>query len=360
VVYPPGNTSNFDLLRDNWRITCMHTRLVLGMLLRLPSILAHRPRRIETAHRWSALAERGTYLGLRIAEAALRLFGRRGCKSLLAPVVLYFYLTGREQRAASRAFLARAFAAKGMARASGWRDGFRHFRSFAGRAVDAFAAWSGSILPADVDGFDDAALRQTIADPRGVLFIVAHVGNSDLARALLDAETRARLTVLVHTVHAENFNRVLRERYPAAAVNMVQVTEIGPETAIALKQRIERGEWVVIAGDRQPVHGGTRVSRVPFLGADAAFSQGPFILAALLGCPVFTLFCMREGGRYRLHCEKLADRIELPRGDRAAALRQWTAQFARRLEQYALVDPFQWYNFFDFWADGHEETRGGC
>jgi predicted LPLAT superfamily acyltransferase len=69
---------------------------------------------------------------------------------------------------------------------------------------------------------------------------------------------------------------------------------------------------------------------------------------------------MREGGRYRLHCEKLADRIELPRGDRAAALRQWTAQFARRLEQYALVDPFQWYNFFDFWADGHEETRGGC
>jgi glycosyltransferase involved in cell wall biosynthesis len=43
VIYPPDNISNFDLLRDNWRITKMHTRLVLTMLPRLPSILAHRP-----------------------------------------------------------------------------------------------------------------------------------------------------------------------------------------------------------------------------------------------------------------------------------------------------------------------------
>jgi glycosyltransferase involved in cell wall biosynthesis len=43
VVYPTDNTSNFDLLRDNWRITKMHTRLVIAMLLHLPSILLHRP-----------------------------------------------------------------------------------------------------------------------------------------------------------------------------------------------------------------------------------------------------------------------------------------------------------------------------
>lgn len=43
VVYPKGNTSNFHLLRDNWRITQMHTRLVFTMLGRLPSILRNRP-----------------------------------------------------------------------------------------------------------------------------------------------------------------------------------------------------------------------------------------------------------------------------------------------------------------------------
>ena len=44
VIYPPGNLSNFDLLRDNWRISMMHSRLVLAMLIRFPAILARRPR----------------------------------------------------------------------------------------------------------------------------------------------------------------------------------------------------------------------------------------------------------------------------------------------------------------------------
>jgi len=36
VTYPPHNISNFDLLKDNWRIVKMHTRLFFTMLYRLP------------------------------------------------------------------------------------------------------------------------------------------------------------------------------------------------------------------------------------------------------------------------------------------------------------------------------------
>lgn len=39
VVYPAGNTSNFSMLRDNVRISWMHTRLVVEGLLRLPLTL---------------------------------------------------------------------------------------------------------------------------------------------------------------------------------------------------------------------------------------------------------------------------------------------------------------------------------
>ena len=39
VHYPENGISNFRLLRDNIRITCMHTKLVIGMLLRLPKLL---------------------------------------------------------------------------------------------------------------------------------------------------------------------------------------------------------------------------------------------------------------------------------------------------------------------------------
>ncbi len=350
VSYPAGNTSNFEMLADNWRITRMHTRLVLTMLTRLRSILRNRPEVIAESRHWASLSERGLMWGLRFSAAVHRNLGRRVCLAILSPVVVYFYLTGARQRSASREFLARAFAANGIARRPGWLDGCRHFMSFAGRALDTLAAWSGD-LPRDIV-FDDEAsvIAQAAADPRGALFIVSHVGNTDLARALLDPETRNRLTVLVHTHHAVNYNKVLEEFSPEAAVNSVQVTEINPETAIELKDRIGRGEWIVIAGDRSPVNSQGRVFRAPFLGHDAAFPMGPFVLAALMDCPVYTLFCLREGKRYRFYSEKFADRIELPRSEREARLNECVARYARRLEYIVGKDPYQWYNFFDFWA----------
>jgi glycosyltransferase involved in cell wall biosynthesis len=35
IVYPEGGISNFRLFGDNWRISAMHTRLLLGMVIRL-------------------------------------------------------------------------------------------------------------------------------------------------------------------------------------------------------------------------------------------------------------------------------------------------------------------------------------
>src|SRR5258708_27168787 len=39
VIYPSGNFSNFDLIRDNWLIAKLHSRLVLTMPLHLSQIL---------------------------------------------------------------------------------------------------------------------------------------------------------------------------------------------------------------------------------------------------------------------------------------------------------------------------------
>lgn len=343
VVYPPGNTSNFRLLADNWRISLMHTRLVLALLARLPRRLLLRHRG-ASAH-WSRLAERGAWWGLLISSTACRMLGRTGSLVVLAPVVAYFVLAGPEQRRASRTFLCHATGKPPTL----W-DTYRHFMSFAARAVDSFRAWTGTVPPDQVVTDTPDALARLIADRRGALLVVAHLGNTDLARALLDEATRARLTILVHTRHAENYNRLLRRFRPAAALNLIQVTEIGPETAIDLRQRIERGEWVVIAGDRTPVSGHTHVSVVPFLGEDAPFANGPWILAAVLGCPVHLLFCVRNGNAWRLTLEPFADRIVLPRAERRNALRLHVAAYAARLETYARAFPMQWYNFFDVWA----------
>lgn len=53
VRYPLDGVSHFGLLRDNLRISWMHTRLFFGMLIRLPRLLARRLRSaaaLESAH----------------------------------------------------------------------------------------------------------------------------------------------------------------------------------------------------------------------------------------------------------------------------------------------------------------------
>ena len=39
VIYPVGGRSHFNMLKDNWLISKMHTRLFFGMLWRLPGLL---------------------------------------------------------------------------------------------------------------------------------------------------------------------------------------------------------------------------------------------------------------------------------------------------------------------------------
>jgi len=49
VIYPEGGRSHFRMIRDNLEISWMHTRLLLGMIIRLPELLRRRRSRRNTA-----------------------------------------------------------------------------------------------------------------------------------------------------------------------------------------------------------------------------------------------------------------------------------------------------------------------
>ena len=92
-----------------------------------------------------------------------------------------------------------------------------------------------------------------------------------------------------------------------------------------------------------------------FLGGTARLPQGPFRLAALLGCPVVTMIALRAGPRrYRVEMRPLAQRIELPRSGREAELTRHAQAFADQLAAACRRAPLQWFNFFDYW----EQPRG--
>lgn len=361
VIYPVDGRSHFRLFRDNLDISWMHTRLVCrllwDLLLRLcrwPARLGARLTRLwrERRTHWSRTPERGSLLGMQIMLASYRLLGRRGFSLLLYPVIGYFWLTGRTQREASRAYLARleAFAgAQGVALPAEPRSSFRHFLRFGEAALDKLAGWRGDITEQEVELVGAEHYQAAINSGKGVLLLGSHLGDLELCRALGSRKQGLRINALVFTRHAARFNALLKQINPDSHLNLIQVQELGADTAILLKEKLEQGEWVVIVGDRTSVTREKRVIWADFLGAPAPFPLGPFVLSSVLGCPVYLMFGLKEQGRFRVHFEPFADGQPLPRQGRQQILASRVQAYADRLQHHCLQAPLDWFNFFDFW-----------
>jgi predicted LPLAT superfamily acyltransferase len=231
---------------------------------------------------------------------------------------------------------------------------YRHFISFANAIVDKLAAWSGAISLQDVEFHGREAIQQHVGQRQGLLILGSHLGNLEVGRVMAYLGKKVKVNVLVHTKHAEKFNTLLRRYAEAGTMNLIQVTEINAATAMLLQDRIEAGELVVIAADRTPVTGQNRVAKADFLGKTALFPQGPFILASLLKCPVYTLFCLKQHGKQVIYFEHFSDGLSFPRKQRDALIQGCVQDFADRLQQYCLQEPLQWFNFYDFWQIGDE------
>lgn len=355
VIYPIGNFSNFDLLRDNVLLSLMQTRLFFGMVLRAPSLVFRRTPRERT--RWPVMRERGAYWGLRVLAGIYRILGRTICLAAMAPVIFYFFVTGREQREASRDYLARLWHRGLLKRRPGLWMSFRHFMTFGASALDKLAAWTGDIPISQVRGVTTGLLKEVEQSGRGVFVITAHIGNPEVIRAVSVLGKGVRVNVLMHTEHAQLFNRVIREFSPELPVRAFAVTKVGIDTAMILSQAIANGEWVVMVGDRVPVSEQGRVVEVPFLGELAAFPQGPYILASLLKAPAYLMFCTRVRSGFDVHFTKFADLIELPRTDRMGAIRRYAALYAKALEARVADAPLQWFNFYSFWRTSRDLSR---
>lgn len=337
VVYPAGGVSHFAMLRDNLRISGTHTRLFLESFF---------PK--GGNRHWSRFAERGSLWGLRLVSGTARLLGRQAGRLVMLPAVAWFFLTGGEARRASRTYLARLGAQSTPP--TTWNV-WRHMLAFADSSLDKLAAWRGEIAHASLEFQGAEEFARLARERRGALFIGSHLGNLEMIRALAATRDLARVTAVVYTDHARRFAATLSGANQRFADNLFEVRDFGPQTAIALKERVDRGEILVIVGDRTPAADNGRRAHASFLGREAPFPQGPVVLGYLLGCPVYLFFCYKREGRYRVHLEPFAERIQLPHRDRQAAIDGYVAQYARRLEWYCREAPLQWFNFFDFWHE---------
>jgi predicted LPLAT superfamily acyltransferase len=311
---------------------------------------------VADARRWTHVAERGSLLGLRITVTCYRLFGRSLSLILVHCIVTYFFLTGKAARAATRAYQRRVVEMFGTSTQLGADPGmwqcFQQFRAFALAVFDRIVMWFGdeADFRYDVGGIEhnDRLLRPD----RGAIVIGAHIGSFDALRALSRRDGRT-VNVLMFTRNAPLINSFFQQLSRDSEVRVIQADAQSLDTVLRIRACIERGELVAMLGDRvEPGDHGRRCC-VSLLGGSVELPTAPYVLAGLLGCPLFFMVAVREPeGSYRISAEVLAETVKFERGERDKRVRELAAAYAGRLEYYCATRPYQWFNFFDYWEEG--------
>ncbi|SDU23906.1 LpxL/LpxP family acyltransferase [Halopseudomonas salegens] len=297
---------------------------------------------------WAQIGERGSLLGMRIMITIDRWFGRWPFQLVLMPVILWYFISHPLARKASREYLQRQNPALRSRRLYCHWLSYRHFLAFGASLMDKIRAWSRGVNDDLICGTGLSDFSRAVAGGQGGLVLVAHHGNLDIASALTERHPDLEITILMHTANAGKFNQLIEQVSGRRRPDILEVSQITPATAQKLDALISRGGFVIIAADRTP-HSSGRSRTHNFLGAPALFPEGPFLLASLLRCPIYTLSCVRYGERFRIDFEPFDDTRQLKRQERAQWLHTAGEQFAQRLEQQVNQAPLQWFNFYPFW-----------
>ncbi len=179
--------------------------------------------------------------------------------------------------------------------------------------------------------------------------LVSHLGNFEITREAGTTLKNIKLTVFMHTDSSAKMTQALKKVNPEYDLTVIQGDQLDIKTAIILKERVEQGEFVVIAGDRVPVKNVNATLDAEFLGKNAPFPIGPYVMAKVLQCPILCLFCLKTSNGYNVYFEELAEHVEFNRNNRNEILQATINNYASILEKYVKKAPLQWYNFHQFW-----------
>jgi KDO2-lipid IV(A) lauroyltransferase len=219
------------------------------------------------------------------------------------------------------------------------RDLFRQFAAYVAEIMHIQGWGTSDVLDRlEVEGGEH--LDEAIALGKGVIFVSAHMGATDVAATLIALKgfQVASVTEPVHFAWLMDWLILSRKRM---GVTLLPVERAG----VPLIRALKRGGMVAMIADVGLNRGGLPAT---FFGRETLFPDWPARLARVTGAPVvFGMAARLPHGRYLGHiCPPLyADRT----ADAETDVPQMTQKIATVLEGFVRRYPSQWYAFREMW-----------
>jgi phosphatidylinositol dimannoside acyltransferase len=227
-------------------------------------------------------------------------------------------------------------------------------RSYARYWVEAFRLpamdKAGVAARLDITGVDH--FDKSLADGRGVVVVLPHMGNWDVGAVWL-IRHGVRFTTVAERLKPESlFDRFVAYRQ-GLGMEIVPLTGGADRSFDVLADRLDAGGCVALVGDRDLSARGVEVS---FFGEAARMPPGPALLAARTGAALHSVGIFNRGRDWGA---RISPAISLPEGRLAERVRLGTQLVADALAVEVAAHTVDWHMLQRLWlADLRPEVGG--
>ena len=302
-----------------------------------------------SAAQWAGAPERGSATLLRIMIFLSLRLGRPVARCLLHLIAAYFFAFAPGARRSAREYLRRA-----LGREPSALDRYRQVFAFASTILDRLYLVRERYGLFEISTEGEELMHATVARGSGAFLLGAHLGSFEIMSAVGRRRPGLRVAMAMYAHNASRVAAFFRAANPAGAPEIIALGHL--EAMLRIRDCLDEGKFVGMLADRTMADAPAQI--VNFLGRAALFPSGPMRAAAALRRPViFMTGLYRGGNHYHVAFRQIADFSQPAPAGREAAVRDAIAHYVALLETYCRSDPYNWFNFYDFWHGAHARNE---
>lgn len=282
---------------------------------------------------------RGAVVGYKIFIFLIKKFGVRSAYLLLYFVSFYFFLFSIKGTKSSFYYFNKRL---GHSKIKSLLNVYKSYFVFGQTIIDKTAISSGlrDKFTFEFDGGEK--IVDLLKNKKGGIMISAHVGNFEIAEYFFsELENYSQINL----VTTDNEHRAIKDYLESISLKSKMkfiIVKNDLSHIFEINNVLSKNELICFTGDRYFEE--NKIISNQFLGKEANFPAGPFLLGSRINVPVVFVYVMKETSKhYHLYTIEAKFKIK----DAQDFLKSYIHSMEYILKKY----PLQWFNYFDFWND---------
>lgn len=291
------------------------------------------------SQQWQGKSKANT-TGYKIFVFLLEKFGVQAAYSLLYFVSFYYFLFSHKTSKPILYFYQKRL---GFSKLKSVRYLYKNYFTLGQTLIDkvALLAQIKTSFTYEFDGKHH--LEEIVKRGKGGMLISAHVGNWEAAGQMLE-HINAKVNIVMYDGEDENIKKYLDSVTGERSFKIIYVKN-DLSHIFQIKNALAANEIVCIHADR--FLPGNKTISTDFLGEQAQFPYGPFLLSLKMDAPSVFVFAFKETDKhYHFYSSPLYYYSKSNGDTEQTVLNDFKTDLENKIKQY----PTQWFNYFDFYA----------